>query len=121
MGSIRIRLIYLRCHSPSPRPHLDGKDKIDYDGELSDVFANRNNRSAWVAGITSSIRVNFLRYFRADATATYTYGDILSTNGEEKDAARPVAPLFGRVGLTFEQRPTHSRRVSFSSSTAASP
>lgn len=88
---------------------LDGKDKIDYDGELSDVFANRNNRSAWVAGITSSIRVNFLRYFRADATATYTYGDILSTNGEEKMPLDHVAPLFGRVGLTFDSsdRRTH--------------
>lgn len=88
---------------------LDGKDKIDYDGELSDVFANRNNRSAWVAGITSSLRVNFLRYFQADATATYTYGDILSRNGEKKMPLDHVAPLFGRVGLTFDSsnRRTH--------------
>ncbi|MDE6134197.1 MAG: TonB-dependent receptor, partial [Muribaculaceae bacterium] len=53
---------------------VDGKDKIDYDGELSEVYANRNNRRAFVTGITSTLKVFLSKYFRAEAAATYTYG-----------------------------------------------
>ncbi len=80
---------------------VDGKDKIDYDGELSDVYANRNNRRAFVAGITSTIKVIMSKCFWADATATYTYGDILGHKGNKKMPLDHVAPLFGRVGVTF--------------------
>lgn len=81
---------------------VDGKDKIEYDGELSDVFANRNNRRAFVTGISSSLKVRMSKYFSADASATYTYGDILGDNGEKNTPLDHVAPLFGRVGVTFE-------------------
>lgn len=80
---------------------LDGKSVIDYDGEPSDVYANRNNRRAYVTGVSTNVRVHFLRYLYADATLTYSYGDILAGNGEEKMPLDHVAPLFGRVGLTF--------------------
>ncbi len=81
---------------------VDGKDKIEYDGELSEVFANRNNRRAFVAGISSSLKVIMSKCFRAEATATYTYGDILGNNGEKNMPLDHVAPLFGRAGITFE-------------------
>lgn len=80
---------------------VDGKDKIDYDGELSDVYANRNNRRAFVTGVTSALKVTLSEYFMADATATYTYGDILGSNGQKNMPLDHVSPLFGRVGVTF--------------------
>lgn len=81
---------------------VDGKDKIDYDGELSDVYANRNNRRAFVTGVTSTLRVILSKCFWADAAATYTYGDIFGDKGEKKMPLDHVAPLFGRVGVTFQ-------------------
>lgn len=81
---------------------VDGKDKIEYDGEMSDVYANRNNRRAFVTGVTSTLKVNISKCFWADATATYTYGDIFGNKGEKKMPLDHVAPLFGRVGVTFQ-------------------
>ena len=71
-------------------------------GELSDVYANRNNRRAFVTGVTSTLRVILSKCFWADAAATYTYGDIFGDKGEKKMPLDHVAPLFGRVGVTFQ-------------------
>lgn len=80
---------------------LDGKTEIDYDGEPSKVYANRNNRRAYVTGASTAVKVSMNRHFTADAALTYTFGEILASNGEEKMPLDHVAPLFGRVGITY--------------------
>ncbi len=80
---------------------FDGKDKIEYDGEMSDVYSSRNNRLAYVLGVSSNINVRFSRYFSANASVNYAYGNILGRNGEKRMPLDHVAPLFGRVGITY--------------------
>ncbi|MDE6468567.1 MAG: TonB-dependent receptor, partial [Muribaculaceae bacterium] len=40
---------------------------------------------------------------------TYTFGEILASNGEEKMPLDHVAPLFGRVGITYRTQPDRIR------------
>jgi len=79
----------------------NGQDKIMYDGELSDVYSSRNNRLAYVAGASTSLTVHLSRHFKADGAVTYTYGNILGNKNEKKMPLDHVAPLFGRVGVTY--------------------
>lgn len=51
---------------------LGGKEQIEYDGEMSDVFSNRNNRLAYVVGASTSLKVQIIRNLSANATLTYT-------------------------------------------------
>lgn len=87
---------------------LGGKEQIEYDGEMSDVFSNRNNRLAYVVGASTSLKVQIIRNLSANATLTYTYGNIIGRHGEEDMPMDHIAPLYGRVGLTFE---SDNRRI----------
>lgn len=87
---------------------LGGKEQIEYDGEMSDVFSNRNNRLAYVVGASTSLKVQIIRNLSANATLTYTYGNIIGRHGEEDMLMDHIAPLYGRVGLTFE---SNNRRI----------
>ncbi len=80
---------------------LNGQDKIMYDGELSEVYSSRNNRLAYVAGVSTALTVHFSRHFKADGAVTYTYGNILGNKGEKEMPLDHVAPLFGRIGVTY--------------------
>lgn len=88
---------------------VGGKDEIDYDGEPSKVYANRNNRRAYVVGASTAVKVDIVRGLQADAALTYAYGDILSGHGEEKMPLDHVAPLFGRVGLSWQTAADRTR------------
>jgi len=80
---------------------FNGEDKIMYDGELSDVYSSRNNRLAYVAGASTALTVHLSKHFKADGAVTYTYGNILGNKDEKKMPLDHVAPLFGRVGVTY--------------------
>ncbi len=80
---------------------FNGQDKIMYDGELSDIYSNRNNRIAYVVGASTALKVHLSQHFKADGTVTYTYGNILGNKNEKKMPLDHVAPLFGRVGVTY--------------------
>lgn len=80
---------------------FDGKDKVMYDGEMSDVYSSRNNRLAYVLGASTAITWHMSKHFKADGAVSYTYGNILGHKGEEKQPLDHVAPLYGRVGITY--------------------
>lgn len=80
---------------------FDGQDQVEYDGEMSDVFSSRNNRLAYVFGASTNVNVRLSDHFRADGSVTYTYGNILGHKGEKRQPLDHVAPLFGRVGITY--------------------
>ncbi len=80
---------------------FNGQDKIMYDGEMSDVYSSRNNRLAYVSGVSTALTVRLSRHFKADGAVTYTYGNILGNKNERKMPLDHVAPLFGRVGVTY--------------------
>lgn len=83
------------------RAEFDGHDKIEYDGEMSDVYSSRNNRLAYVFGFSTSINARLSSHFKADGSVSYAYGNIIAHKGEPKMPLDHVAPLFGRVGITY--------------------
>lgn len=87
---------------------VNGSDKMVYDGELSDIFSNRNNRLAYLFGASTNIEVAIARNFSANATATYTYGNIIGRHGNKGEPLDHIAPLFGRVGFVFK---SNSRKI----------
>jgi len=80
---------------------FNGQDKIMYDGELSNVYSSRNNRLAYATGFSTALTVHLSKNFKADGAVAYTYGNILGNDNEDEMPLDHVAPLFGRVGLTF--------------------
>lgn len=87
---------------------VDGKDKLMYDGELSEVFSNRNNKLAYIMGASTSLQVSISRNFSANGTFTYTYGNIIGRHGERDEPLDHISPLFGRVGIAFA---SNSRKI----------
>ncbi|MCH5328884.1 MAG: TonB-dependent receptor, partial [Coprobacter sp.] len=81
---------------------FNGEAQTMYDGELSDVYANRNNSRACAAGASTTVKVYMSENFSADAAITYTYGNMLGRNGEADMPLDHISPLFGRVGVAFE-------------------
>lgn len=80
---------------------FNGKDSIEYDGELSKVYANKNNKRAYLWGYSTTLRAKFLKYFMANASFNYTYGKIVSNPGAPLDH---IPPMFGRLGLSFQSK-----------------
>lgn len=80
---------------------FDGQNRIEYDGELSDVYSNRNNRLAYIMGCSTWINWHISRNFKADGTVSYAYGNIVAHKGDARQPLDHVAPLFGRVGLSY--------------------
>lgn len=83
------------------RSSINGQDEIMYDGEMSEVYTSRNNRLAYVLGGQTSITARLSGHFRADAALNYAYGNILAHDEEPRQPLDHVAPLFGRVGVTY--------------------
>lgn len=81
---------------------FDGKDKVEYDGELSDVYSNMNNRLAYVVGFSTYLTWHINRNFKADGTVSYAYGNIVAHKGDKRQPLDHVAPLFGRVGVSYK-------------------
>lgn len=87
---------------------VDGESRLEYDGEMSDIYANRNNRLAYIVGGSTSINVSISRNFSANGTVTYTYGNIIGRHGEKEEPLDHIAPLFGKVGFAFA---SNSRKI----------
>lgn len=87
---------------------VNGSDQMVYDGELSDIFSNRNNRLAYLLGASTNVEVAIARNFAANAALTYTYGNIIGRHGEKDEPLDHIAPLYGRVGFVFK---SDSRKI----------
>ena len=89
------------------RATLNGNEQIDYDGELSWIYSNHNSSRAYVVGASTSVKVNMTRNFGANANLIYTYGNYIEDDGMDIPLDH-VAPLYGKIGLTFR---TTDRKV----------
>ena len=58
--------------------NYNGKDSINYDGSMSQVLANQNQRKAFIYGLSSNLKMNLTRNFDLKITANYTHGEIIS-------------------------------------------
>lgn len=83
------------------RASFDGHDRIEYDGEMSDVYSTRNNRLGYVVGFSTDVNARLTDHFKADASVSYAYGNIIAHKGDPKQPLDHVAPLFGRVGVSY--------------------
>lgn len=83
------------------RTTLQGADSVLYEGEMSPVYANRNNRRALITGGSIRLDATLWRTLSLDASWTYTYGRILQSGVNVP--LDHVAPAFGRIGLSYQQ------------------
>jgi len=58
--------------------NYNGKDSIIYDGSMSQVLANQNQRKAFIYGFTSNLKINITRNFDLSFATTYTRGEIVT-------------------------------------------
>lgn len=58
--------------------NYNGKDSINYDGTMSQVLANQNQRKAFIYGLSSNLKLNLTRNFNLKITANYTHGKIVT-------------------------------------------
>ena len=80
---------------------LNGADSVDYDGELSAVFASQNNSTGTIFGTSLSAGVNFTDALRLLGTFNYTRGRVQPPNDAEEVPLDHVAPIFGKVSLAY--------------------
>lgn len=81
---------------------FNGKEEIDYDGEMSKIYMSHNSDRAYVTGAQTSLKVDFCRNFGANTNLTYTYGNYLGRNGMKGMPLDHVAPFYGKIGINFQ-------------------
>lgn len=79
---------------------FNGQEEIDYDGTPSKIYSNHNSSRAYVVGASTSVSVAMGRNFGANANLTYTYGNYIEDDGMDMPLDH-VAPLYGKLGITF--------------------
>lgn len=77
---------------------LNNCDSILYDGVLSRVYANKNNKSAFLWGSSSSLNWRFLEKWHIEGMLQYTYGQITKPTSMPLDH---IPPLTGRIGFRY--------------------
>jgi hemoglobin/transferrin/lactoferrin receptor protein len=82
---------------------LNGQDSVLYDGELSQVLANQNQRRARLWGFSTELEADLSRLFSAYGNVSYTRGRVLADDalGTDEQPLDHIPPVFGRVGLRF--------------------
>ena len=79
---------------------FNGADSVFYNNSMSKVVSVVNKNKAYLYGVSMNGRVNFCRYFSAEATFNYTYGRIREEG--KKLPLDHIAPVFGRVSLNYK-------------------
>ena len=87
---------------------FDGKDEIDYDGTPSKIYTTHNSSRAYIVGAQTRLSIEMGRNLGANANLTYTYGNYLKSDDMDSMPLDHVAPLYGKVGVTFV---SNNRRV----------
>ncbi|MEG1187706.1 MAG: TonB-dependent receptor [Bacteroidales bacterium] len=81
---------------------LHGADSILYEGELSPIYANHNNRKAVVYGASVQLHARLLKSLSLDASWNYTRGRILGKTGNTP--LDHIPPAFGRIGINYQKK-----------------
>jgi hemoglobin/transferrin/lactoferrin receptor protein len=79
---------------------FDGQDSILYDGILSRVLANQNQRRAYLVGGSLRTEYAFSQYVQAFANVNYTRGRILGT--PQNTPLDHIPPIYGNVGVRYQ-------------------
>jgi hemoglobin/transferrin/lactoferrin receptor protein len=76
---------------------IDGKSKIYYNGELSNVVANINMGNAYLVGGTFLFKAQISNTWNARGSLTYTKGDTYDT----KEPMSSIPPIFGNIEFNY--------------------
>jgi hemoglobin/transferrin/lactoferrin receptor protein len=79
---------------------FNGQDSIVYDGVMSRVFANQNQRKARILGFQSAIKGRIRGGVIFSAAYNFTKGRILNSESKETPLDH-IPPIFGRLGLQY--------------------
>lgn len=79
---------------------LNGESSIVYEGQLSQIYANQNQASGEVFGLSSTIKGYILPKFLLFGNFNYSHGTVNSENG--RFPLDHIAPTYGRIGMTYE-------------------
>ncbi|QMU63301.1 MAG: TonB-dependent receptor plug domain-containing protein [Flavobacteriaceae bacterium] len=77
---------------------LNGNTTIIYDGEVGNIVANQNRKTAFVTGFTTSFQGKISSAFNASGSVTYTKGRTYDTD----EPLSSIPPLFGRFDVNFK-------------------
>lgn len=81
---------------------LQGADSILYEGEMSPVYANHNNRRGLICGTSVQMHAQLHPNLSLDASWNYTYGRILEPSGNVP--LDHIPPAFGRISSTYRHK-----------------
>ena len=81
---------------------LNGLDSIVYDGTMSKIFTNKNNQRAYIAGVSTSLKIPFAKFFTFSTMLNYTYGRIKNKGGDIP--LDHISPLFLQSKLSFDYK-----------------
>lgn len=81
------------------RYQYNGNDSIYFDGVYSAVYANQNQRRAYITGFTTSIEAEVTDCWHFVGMLAYTYGRILTDSGTTP--LDHIPPFYGRVSLRY--------------------
>ena len=82
----------------------EGKDSILYEGVMSKVLANQNQRKAYIYGFSSKLKANIFKNILIYGGINYTYGRI-STESEDVPIDH-IPPIYGKAGIYYESKKT---------------
>jgi hemoglobin/transferrin/lactoferrin receptor protein len=78
---------------------LNGQDSVDYDGTMSQVYANQNKGEAFLYGFSSILKSQLDKYFLFSVMMNYTYGRI-KTDGADMPLDH-IPPFMSRLAMTY--------------------
>jgi hemoglobin/transferrin/lactoferrin receptor protein len=79
---------------------FNGEDSIFYEGELSRVLANQNERAANLWGFSSNLEADILSNLAAFGSINYTRGRVQQDESDDTPLDH-IPPLYGRVGVRW--------------------
>lgn len=80
----------------------NGKDSIDYNGQLSAVYANQNKRRAYIYGVAGKFLFNQDKAIKGEFSAAYTYGRIKTDSSDHP--LDHIAPFNSRLQFSYHQK-----------------
>jgi len=81
---------------------FNGQTTIEYEGEMSVIYANQNQGKGHIAGFMSVIKAQVFKALLFEGSFNFTQGSIRNASG--KSPLDHVAPMYGKVGLTYQSK-----------------
>lgn len=82
---------------------VNGRDSIDYNGQLSRVIANQNQQRAYIQGVSLELNAYPTANWRLQAIYNKTKGRVLEDDGS-KTPLDHIPPSYGKISVQWQQK-----------------